>query len=60
MQSAFHVQSTFLDMSRSTTNGHLSHSALELRRAETTTSASQLEAHLQAAPVEQLNSQPIR
>jgi hypothetical protein len=40
-------------MSHSTTAGHLSHSALQLRRAETTTSASQLEAHLQAAPVEQ-------
>jgi ferredoxin len=53
MQSALHVQFTFLDMSCSTTVGHLPHSALELRRAETTTSASQLEAHLQAAPVEQ-------
>jgi hypothetical protein len=31
-----HVQSTFLDMSRSTTDGHLPHSALELRRAGTT------------------------
>jgi hypothetical protein len=46
MQSALHVQSTFLDMSCSTTAGHLPHSALELRRA------SQLEAHLHA-PVEQ-------
>jgi hypothetical protein len=53
MQSARHVQSTFLDMSRSTTVRHLPHSALELRRAETTTSASQQEAHLKAAPVEQ-------
>jgi hypothetical protein len=53
MQSALHVQPTFLDMSCSTTAGHLPHSALELRHAETTTSASQLEAHLQAAPVEQ-------
>jgi hypothetical protein len=35
-------------MSLSTTAGHLSHSSLELRRAL------QLEAHLQAAPVEQL------
>jgi hypothetical protein len=52
MQSALHVQSTFLDLSRSTTAGHLPHNALELCRAETTTSASQLEAHLQAAPVE--------
>jgi hypothetical protein len=53
MQSTPHVQSTFLSMSRSTTAGHLPHSALEFRRAETTISASQLEAHLQAAPVEQ-------
>jgi hypothetical protein len=45
--------STFLDMSRSTTAGHLPHNVLELRRVETTTSASQLEAHLQTAPVEQ-------
>jgi hypothetical protein len=52
MQSALHVQSTFLDMSRSTIAGYLPHSALELRRAETTNSASQLKAHLQAAPVE--------
>jgi hypothetical protein len=55
MQSALHVQSTFLDMLRSTTAGHLPPSALVLRRAETTTSASQLEAHLQAAPVEQFS-----
>jgi hypothetical protein len=40
-------------MSHSTTAGHLPHSALELRRTETTTSSSQPEAHLQAAPVEQ-------
>jgi hypothetical protein len=53
MQSALHVNSTYLDMSRSTTTGHIPHSALELRRAVTTSSASQLEAHLQAAPVEQ-------
>jgi hypothetical protein len=53
MQSALHVQSNFLDMSRSTTAGYLPHSPLELRRAETTTSTSQLEAHLQAALVEQ-------
>jgi hypothetical protein len=42
-----------LDVSRSTTAGHPPHSELELRRSATTTSASQLEAHLQAAPVEQ-------
>jgi hypothetical protein len=53
MQSALHVQSTFLDMSGSTIAEHLPHSSLELRRAETTTSASQLEAHHQAVPVEQ-------
>jgi hypothetical protein len=42
-------------MSRLTTAGHLPDSALELRRAETTTSVSQLEAHLQAAPVKQFS-----
>jgi hypothetical protein len=52
MQSALHVQSTFPDMSRSTTAGHLPHSALELRPTETT-SVTQLEAHLQADQVEQ-------
>jgi hypothetical protein len=36
MQSALHVQSTSLAMSRSTTAGHLLHSALELRRVQTT------------------------
>jgi hypothetical protein len=35
MQSALDVQSTFLDMSHSTTAGHL-HIALELRPAKTT------------------------
>jgi hypothetical protein len=53
MQSALRVQSTFLDMLLSTTAGHLPHSALELLHAETTTSASWLEAHFQAALVEQ-------
>jgi hypothetical protein len=52
MQSALHIQSTFLDMLRSTTARHLPHSVLELHCAKTTTSASQLEAHLQAALVE--------
>jgi hypothetical protein len=33
-----------MDMSRSATAGHLPHTALELRRAEATTSASQLRA----------------
>jgi hypothetical protein len=53
MQSAFDIKFTFLDMSRSTTAGHL-HRVLELRRAETTTSAAQLHSYLQAAPVEEL------
>jgi hypothetical protein len=55
MQSALHVQSTFLDISRSTSAGHLPYSALERHRAETITSATQLEAQLQAAPVEQFS-----
>jgi hypothetical protein len=56
MQSALDVQSPFLNtcMSHSTTAGHLPHSLLELCCAETTTSASHLEAQLQAAPAEQL------
>jgi hypothetical protein len=41
-------------MSRSNTAGHLPHSALELRRAETPAPTSQLERERQAAPVEQL------
>jgi hypothetical protein len=52
MHSAVDPQPTFLNMSRSTTAGRISHSALEFRRPETTTSSSQLEAP-QAAPVEQ-------
>jgi hypothetical protein len=52
MQSAFNVRSTFLVMSRSSTAEQLSHTALELRRAETTISASPIEAHLGAASVE--------
>jgi hypothetical protein len=51
--SALHVQSTFLDMSRSTTNGHIPDSASELRRAETTTYTARQEARLRA-PLEQL------
>jgi hypothetical protein len=43
-------------MSRSTTPGHLSYIALEPRRAETTTSVSLLQAHLQAAAVEQFRA----
>jgi hypothetical protein len=53
MQLALSIQCTFQDMSCSTTTKHLPHCALELLHAETTTFASQLEAHLQAAPVEQ-------
>jgi hypothetical protein len=43
MPSALDVQSVFLDMSCSTTAGHLHHSAQALRLTETITSASQLE-----------------
>jgi hypothetical protein len=55
VQAGLNFQFTFLDMSRSTTDGHLPHIVLQLRRAETTTSASQLEIHLQAAPAEQFS-----
>jgi hypothetical protein len=41
-------------MPLSTTAGNLPYSALELCRAETTSSASQLKEHLQAVQVEQL------
>jgi hypothetical protein len=44
---------TFLEMSRSTTAACILHIALEIRRAETINSGSQLEAQLQGAPVEQ-------
>jgi hypothetical protein len=40
-------------MSRSTIAGNLLHSALELRQAETTTSASRLETYLETTPSEQ-------
>jgi hypothetical protein len=53
MQSALDIQSTFLDISPSTTAGHFPHSVLELRHAEAITSTSQPEAHLPAAPVKQ-------
>jgi hypothetical protein len=53
IQSALNVQSTFPSMSRSTTAGHLPHSALELHHAKTTTSVSQLETNLQAASAEE-------
>jgi hypothetical protein len=52
MQSALDVQSIFLDMSCPITARRFPHSALGLRRAEITTSASQLKTHLQAAPAE--------
>jgi hypothetical protein len=51
MQLALKVQSTLLDMLHSTTAGPLPHSALGFHYAETATSISQLEAHLQAALV---------
>jgi hypothetical protein len=38
MQSAIEMQSTFLDMSCSTTDGHLPHSSLVLRHVDTTSS----------------------
>jgi hypothetical protein len=53
MESAIHIQSTFLDMSHSTTAGRLPHSVLELHSAEITTPASLLESNLHAAPIEQ-------
>jgi hypothetical protein len=54
MQSALDAQSIFLDTLRSTTGRHLPHIAMELRPAATKTSASQLEAHIQAATAQQL------
>jgi hypothetical protein len=54
MQSILHIQYTFLEKSRSTTAGHLPHSSLDLRHTGTKNFVSQLEAHLQAALVEQL------
>jgi hypothetical protein len=53
MQLALSIQPTFQVMSCSTTARHLPYCALELPHAETTISATQLEAHLQAALVEQ-------
>jgi hypothetical protein len=46
-------QSSFLDMSHSTIAGHLPHSMPKLHHAETATSATQVEAHLQAAKIQQ-------
>lgn len=54
MQLAPDVQSTFLGVLLSAVTKHHLCSALELLHAETTTSTSQLEAHIQAALVEQL------
>jgi hypothetical protein len=53
MQSVLDVQSIFLLTSLSATAGHVPHTAREFCHAEITASAPQLEAHLQAAPVEQ-------
>jgi hypothetical protein len=50
MQSALDPQSTSLDMLRSTTVGHFPRSALKLHSAETTTSASQIEATVDKFP----------
>jgi hypothetical protein len=52
MHSALDIQSTFLDMSHSITTRHHPHTAMDLSHAEITTSASQLEAQLQAALTE--------
>jgi hypothetical protein len=54
MQAAPNAQSTFLGVLLSAVTKHLPCSALELLHAETTTSASQLEAHLQAALLKQV------
>jgi hypothetical protein len=53
MQSALDVQSTFLDISRSTIFEQLPHCVLELHHAKTTTSASKPDANLQAVLAEQ-------
>jgi hypothetical protein len=50
MQSAPDIHLTLLDMLHSSTGGHHPYSAQMLCHSETITSASQLEAHLQAAP----------
>jgi hypothetical protein len=47
IRSVHNIQSMFQHMLRSTTTGHLPHSALEFCCTETIISASQLEAHLQ-------------
>jgi hypothetical protein len=53
MQSALENQSILLDMFHSTTARRLPPGAVEFSRAETKNSASQLEAHVQAALVNQ-------
>jgi hypothetical protein len=67
MKSALNVQRTFLDMTSSTTGGHLPHGVIKLRRAETITSASPLEVELEADSIEQFpeitissSSKPVR
>jgi hypothetical protein len=59
MQWAREIQSTFLDMPRSTTSGLIPHSALELRLGEITTPATQLEVQRQAAPLEQFSENHV-
>jgi hypothetical protein len=51
MQSALDIWANFMVILYSTTARHLRHIMLELHSSEAATSASQLEAHLQAAPV---------
>jgi hypothetical protein len=53
MKSALKVQRTFLDLTISTTGGHLPLGVMELRRAGTITSASPPEVQLEADSVEQ-------
>jgi hypothetical protein len=53
MLSALDVQFAFLDKSCLTIATHFPHSAVELRHAPTTNSASELQASLQAVPREQ-------
>jgi hypothetical protein len=50
-QSAFYSQTTYLDMSLSTTAENLPHNVLKFRRAEIKTSGVQQEVQLQSAPV---------
>jgi hypothetical protein len=52
MLSSFIFRSAFLNMSCSTTSGHVLPRAAELRRVVSTISVSLLEAELEATPVE--------